>query len=48
MKKQLLFLFLFLLAFLARAQDGSNELSFNADGINFGDGANNGVQAIEL
>ncbi|SMD44497.1 delta-60 repeat domain-containing protein/Por secretion system C-terminal sorting domain-containing protein [Aquiflexum balticum DSM 16537] len=39
MKRQLLFLFLSLLAFLARAQDGSNDLSFNADKINFGDGA---------
>jgi hypothetical protein len=36
MKRQLLFLFLFLLAFLGRAQDGSNDLSFNGDKINLG------------
>jgi hypothetical protein len=49
MKKLLLFLLALVLHLpLLQAQDGSNDLSFNADRINFGDGANNGVRAFEL
>jgi uncharacterized delta-60 repeat protein len=47
-KKQLLFLFLLLHPIFSWAQDGSNDLSFNADRINFGDGANSTILTTQI
>jgi uncharacterized delta-60 repeat protein len=49
MKKLLLFLIALVLHLpLLQAQDGSNDLSFNADRINFGEGANGAVRSVVL
>jgi uncharacterized delta-60 repeat protein len=48
MKKKLLFLLGILIPFLSWAQDGQNDLSFNADLINFESGANTTVRTTAI